>query len=261
MVEFLKYWRQCFYIRWRISCRFIITTYTYYKRKKAHFLFPFFTLALGIWSGMLLTPTIGVICIAASIFLAFVIFVPCEKLSSWPKRKIFWHYFISGIVTFLIIVPAWNKWISIFPTIDPYKQPLRTGKANIEVIAEPSSVIGGMRSFAGLGSVALVKEDDVILEMNAVAARQQLQNNEVRFFARPELDLKDQSNNKQICKIAEAETAIVFFEKLPPKSKILTGEVVLTFNNSIYILIPIPPQTMENDIIIIQDIQKYFKKD
>lgn len=209
---------------------------------------------------MLFTPTIGVIFIATTIFLAFVIFVPWEKLSSWPKRKIFWQYFISAIVTCLIIVPAWNNWISIFPTTDPYKQLLRTGNANIEVIAEPSSVIGGMRSFAGLGSVSLLKKDDVILEMNAAAARQQLENNQVRFFARPELYLKDESINKPIYKIAEAEAAIVFFEKLPPKSKILTGEVVLTFNNSIYIVIPIPPQTMENDVIIIQDIQKYFKK-
>lgn len=240
--------------------QFIINKFTYFKQKKAHFLFPFFTGALGGWLGMFLTPTIGAIFIAITIYLALVIFMPWNKIP-WKRLKTYNNYFIPAIITLVFVCPMWNKLIAIFPTTDPYQQLLQTGKANIEVTVEPNDVIsGGLQSFAGLGSILLIKDDNIILEMNGAAAKKQIENGQVIFWVRPELYLKDKSINKPIYQLTEAQAAIIRFEKLPPKSKVLKGDVVFTFNSSVHITIPIPPQTMENDAIIIQDIQKYFKK-
>ncbi len=246
---------------------FIINKYSYFKQKKTHFLFPLFTGALGGWMGMLLTPTIGAIFIAASLYLAFVVFIPWDKISQfkfkWKKLrwKPHYEYCIPAVITLLIIVPIWGKLVSIFPSNDPYKQLLKTGEANIEVTVDPNGVMeGGLRSFAGLCVISLVKNNDLILEMNVAAARQPLENGQVRFWAKPELNLNDISINKPIYQIAKAEVAIIWIEKLPPKSNVLKGQVILTFNSSVRIEIPIPPQTMKDDVIIISDIQKYFKQ-
>lgn len=237
------------------------TIVRFIKRKKAHFLFPIFTGSLGAWLGLLLTPTIGVIFIAISVYLAIVIFVPWNK-SFRNNWKLCCKYFIPAVITLLIVVLAWDKLISIFPTTSPYKQPLRTGEANIEVTVEPNGLMsGGLRSFGGLGRVLLVKDgNNIILEMNGPAAREQIESDQVNFWVRPRLYLKANSINKPIYQITEAETAIIWFEKLPPKSKVVKGEVVFTFNSSIRVEIPIPSQTMKDDVIIIQDIQKYFEK-
>jgi len=173
--------------------QFIINKYKFFKQKKAHFLFPVFTGVLGGWLGMLLTPTIGVIFIALTLYLALVIFMPWNKIS-WPKWKIYRDYFIPAAITLLIVMPIWNVLIDTFPSDDPYKQPLRTGKANIEVIVEPSTLInGGLKSFAGLGKISLIKDDNIILEMNAPAAKEQIENGQVIFWVRPEPYLKDTS--------------------------------------------------------------------
>ena len=137
---------------------------------------------------------------------------------------------------------------------------LKTAEATIEVIAEPNGVIGGMRSFAGLGEILLIKDDEILLRMNATAARQQLEHTQVLFFARPQLHLKDVSFNKPISEIAQAETAVIWFEKLPPHSKIVRGDIVLVFNGSVSVTIPVPPQLMRHGDIVIEDVQKYFTK-
>jgi len=235
--------------------------FSYFKRKNVYPLLPILTFILGGWLGMLTTPIVGVFCIALSIYLALVIYFPWEKIS-WKKFKICCDYLIPAIITILIVWPFWNKLVSIFPITDPYKQPLQIGKADIDVTVEPNGEIGGgLRSFAGLGSILLVKDDNSILvEMEGVAARKQIENGQMVYWSKPELDIKDESVNKPICRLAEAERAVIWFERLPPKSKIIKGEVAFTFNSSVHLVIPIPPQTMENDVIIIQDVRKYFKK-
>src|SRR4030042_3980203 len=115
------------------------------KQKKAHRLFPVFTASMGVWLGMLLTPTIGAFCIVLSIYSALVMWfpwgkIPCRKIP-WEKFKTYRAYIISAVITLLIAVPFWDTLVDICDINNPYKQLLRTAEADIEAVIEPNGVI------------------------------------------------------------------------------------------------------------------------
>jgi len=233
------------------------------KQKKAHFLFPILTGALGGWLGMLLTPVIGAIFIAISIYLTLVIFVPWNKIP-WNKLKVCRDYLIPAIICLLIVWPLWDRVITIFPSNDPYKQLLLIGTANISVTVEPNGEIGkGLKRF-GLATISLVKgeikEKNIMLQMSGWAGCDQTENGQAGCGVKAELSATDNSVNRPIYRLAEADYAVIWFEKLPPQSEVVDGNVIFTFNSSVHIEIPIPPQIMEENAIIIPEVQKYFKK-
>lgn len=250
-----------------MELKYIPKIVLFLKLKKAHRLFPVFTASMGVWLGMLTTPTVGAFCIALSIYFTLVICLPWKKIPQgkipWEKFRIPREHFISAAVTVLIALFFWNTLVDICDTNNPYKQPLRTGEGNIEVIAEPNGVMGGaLHSFGGWGRILLVKDgNNIILDMGGVAARKQIENGQVVFLATPELDANDKSVNKPIRYLTEAEYAVVQFERLPPNSRIISGKAILTFNSIVRIEIPIPPQTMKEDVIVIEDVQRYLKKE
>lgn len=242
--------------------QFIANKFTYFKQKfkqkKTRFLLSVITSISGWWISMLTAnPTFGAVGITLTIYLILLIvwdeIVPCNKL------KVYWNYIIPAIITLIIVWPFWSRLVGLFPS--PYKQPLRTGRADIEVTVEPNGVINsGIHRF-GYGYISLVKDGNAILEMKGWAGCEQVENGQAIYTVPLELDAKDKSINKPICYLAEeAEYAVIWFEKLPPKSKVISGKVIFTFNSLVRFEIPIPPQTMEDDAIIIQDVQKHLRK-
>jgi hypothetical protein len=237
------------------------------KRKKAHLLFPIFTGVLGGWCGMLLTPVIGAIFIAMSIYLALVIFVPWHKISC-NKLKICRDYFIPAVITLLIIVPVWNKLVSIFPSNDPYRQPLLTGKATIEIIISSEDKDVGTNHFNSWclrGRIFLVKEQESLLEMWIATIPgihiERIENNQLRYSGELSLHPNNKTTGKPIEYLKKAETALIcIYDNIPQDSNVIGGETIITLNSSVCIKIPIPPQIMDYNTIVIQDIQKYITK-
>lgn len=167
------------------------------------------------------------------------------------------------IICFLIALPFWSKLVYWCDRDNPYKKPLLTGEGRIEVTVEPNGeMVGSLKSFAGWGCILLANDsNDIILEMGGAAARRQIENGQWVFFVLPKLDAKDKSVNKPVHNLTTAKDAAIMFERLPPNSRIIDGNVSLSFNSSVLFEIPmIPSQIMDGNAIIIKDVQKYFKK-
>lgn len=234
----------------------------YVRRGKAHYLFPLLTGALGVWTGMLLTPTIGALCFVITIFLVFIIFFP------WGKFRGKYSVYISVIITFLIVLPNWNRLVSIFPTTDPYQQPLMTGKARVDVtISSKDENLGTQHrnSWCYSGRVFLVTGPELFLEMWIVTVPgihvERVGNNQLRYSGDLELHPNNKSTGKPIHYLRKAEAALIFiYDNMPKEGDVISGELILTLNSAVRVEIPIPPQTVKGDEpIIILDIQKYFK--
>jgi hypothetical protein len=184
------------------------------------------------------------------------------------------NYIIPAIITVLIITPFWNKLISLFPITNPYKQPLQTATADIQVIIDSNDAF---EPWGKLGNIMLIKGDTDIKKidggrsikvtnqenffemwaMSPIYARQ-FGSNQICYIARMENTLFDERIGKPICELAKAEYAVIRFDNMPKKSKIIRGLVVFTFNSTLRIEIPIPSQvTIDKDVVILET-QKYF---
>jgi hypothetical protein len=235
---------------------------------KAHPLYVLFASVFAwVMSNFLTTPTVTAIAIVFLGYMALVILLEVwikSKICHWIKSENHCYciiYFGLLIICILTTLPFWNTLVYMCDRNNPYRQPLQIGKADIEVIVEPNGVINSGINRFGMGYISLFKERDAILAMEGWAGCEQTRNGQATYWVKPELDIKDKSINKPIYYLAEAQYAAIHFEKLPPKSKVISGEVIFTFNSSVRIEILIPPQTMEGDSIIIPEIQKYFKRE
>jgi MFS family permease len=86
---------------------------SWYRQKKNHYLFPLFTLIAGTVVGMLVTPTIGAICISISFYLALVIFIPWDKLH-WRLNPYIFVFFVIFTITVIAIILKWKNLINVF---------------------------------------------------------------------------------------------------------------------------------------------------
>lgn len=242
---------------------------------KSHWLYLLFaSIFAWVMSNFLTTPTITAIAIVLLVYIVLVILLEVRiklKICRWfksEKQCYYIIYFSLLIICILLAFLFWNKLVYICDHDNPYKKPLLTGGVHIEVIAEPNGAITkGIERF-GDAAITLVKEIEVneevketniILEIWGFAASEQIENGQVKFWTMPELPTNNKSINKPIYCLAEAKYAIIWFEKLPSESKIIQGKVMFTFNNSVYIKIPIPTQTMKEGVIVVRDVKKFFK--
>lgn len=238
-------------------CRFV-------KHKKAHRLFPVFTWAIGGWFGMLLTPPIGAFFIALSIYSALVMWLPWGKIPR-IKLKSLHIYLISAVITLLIVVPLWGKITSLFQE-DPYKQLLRTGTADVDITINSKNTITHRRvaTWGDWGPLTVGKDGEFILfmELSLPSIRiEPIDPNQVRFTGTLILDVRDKAIDRPISDLSKADYIFLRFKNALTESKVVNGDIVFNFNGgSVQTKIPIPPQQIENETIIVQDVQRYFKK-
>ena len=240
--------------------------FQFFVQTKKHSLFPIFTGASGVWLGMLVTPTIGGIFFVISLYSALVIWLPWDKIFR-NKHNPLTKYIVSAILILLLIVPTWNKLISIFPTTDPYIQPLMIGKARVDVIlGSEDKNIGTTfsNSWCYRGRILLVTGPKTYLEMYIATVPgihiERTKNNQLRYSGELELYPDNKTTGQPISFLRNAECALVCIpDHIPRDANVIGGEVILTFNSSILVRIPIPPQKIEENLIIIENIQKYFK--
>ena len=246
------------------------------ERRSYHlFLFSVFSAALSGGVGMLLNaPIIGAILAVVALYTALVMWIPWNKIP-WSKFHLdklvfFRNYLISAIITFIIVFPLWNSLVSIFDRDNPYKKPLRTGAAYIEVIIDSNDVNIGvnnsLNSWSEKGEILLgkCKEGKRILGMYILTVPpiqiKRIDNNQLRYCGIMGLPPTDESIGKPIYCLAMADCVVVRIDKMPQNSKVVGGAITFTFNSSMSIKIPTPPQTMQGDALGVADIQGYLRK-
>jgi signal transduction histidine kinase len=220
-------------------------------------LFPFLgSVFTGVLGMLLNMPVLGALGITIFLYLALVIFVPWDK-PPLNKLKIYYSYLISAIICFLIVFPFWGRLISIFP--NPYKQLLRTGTATIEVVVSSNENREGQCMAGTCARLLLAKGQEVFLTMDATTEENKQTGNDEILYRAVFNDATGKAIGKPIHHLANAEYAKVRFEEMPPKSKIIRGLAVFTFNGFAGVEIPILPQTTTEERVIIIETEKYLK--
>ncbi|MBN1255726.1 MAG: hypothetical protein JXA50_10680 [Deltaproteobacteria bacterium] len=230
----------------------------WYKRKKNHYLFPLFTAIVGMVGGMLLTPTIGVIGIALSLYLALVIFLPWHNIHLRRKLNLVLPYIIPVVISIIIILPTWKYLITIFPsyTFDPNKQFIKTVTSTVEVYVNSRQEINTWMGDMG-GYLAFMKEEDKLLVTYDIKSFiKQMGNNTVLYRGIFNMDTLSDVTQQKISFLQKAEYIKIRFEALPDKMQIKNGKAVVMINNEIRCEFIIPPQNMSSDFITIPDIRE-----
>ena len=207
------------------------------------------------------TPFIGAIVLLVIEF--GVVIALLELLTKAIKSNIYRYSiicFIALVVCGLTIGFYWDVLYDCSNPTNPYKQPLQTGIATIEITTEEN---GPYKSEWSEGYVKFIKEHKVLLMMPAQSDMifRELGNNRRWYRATFELDILGKFIGKPIRYFNKTESVWINLSIILKKSKITGGTIKCTFNNSVCFQIPIPPQTMEDDIIVIPDVGKYFNKE
>ena len=153
-------------------------------------------------------------------------------------------------------------------TYDPYEQPLLTGIAYIDIIIGSKDKNIGTNHFNSWcyrGRILLVKEQESFLEMWIATMPgihiERIENNQLRYSGELALKPDNKTTGKPISYLTKADSALIYiFDNIPQDSNIISGKTIITLNSSVRIEIPIPSQIMDGNAIVIEDIQKYFKK-
>lgn len=246
--------------------KFILNKYSYYKQKKSHWSFPFFMWAWGGFFGMFINPSIGVIFFALGIYFALINFIPWGKIP-WGKRKFYRDYFIPAALTLLIVMPLWNKLIYFCDHDNPYKQPLLTGKALIEMVVDSNDTDIGTKhpnSWCLRGRISLIKEQESFLTMDIRQLPgvqiKRIENNQLHYSGEFELSPENETTNKPINYLNKTDKAILYIpDNIPEDAYVISGKIIITLNSSVHIEIPMPSQKINDNAITIPNIQKYFK--
>ncbi len=233
---------------------------------KSHCLYLLFMPVFGwVMSNFLTTPTITAIAIVFLEYIAAVILLEVwikSKIYRWFKSEIFCYciiYFGILIICILTALPFWNTLVYACDRDNPYKQPLQTGTATVVIGMKPNS--NSLKQFPS-GHLQFIKDQKVLLDMDASVDKiyEQIVDNQRFYKATFELDQTCKAIGNPICNLTKTEFVKISLDTIPAKSNIADGYAIFTFNSSASFTILIPPQTMEDDVIIIQDVQKNLKK-
>ena len=227
----------------------------WYKQKKNHYLFPLFTAIVGMVGGMLLTPTIGVIGIALSLYLALVIFLPWHKIKWDRKLHLIMPYIISIIISCVIILPISKYLITIFPSYNPYKQLIRTVTATVEVYVDSKENGKGHILDKG-GYLIFAKGKEALLITSASESyEKQIDENTILYRGIFNMDASSDVTQQKVHFLKQAEYIQIGFSRLK-KMQIKDGKAIVIINSNIRCEFIIPSQHMNNNFIIIPNIQR-----
>jgi hypothetical protein len=242
------------------------------KRFKNHPLYLFFGPMLGwVMSNFLTTPTITSIAIVLLVYLALVILLEVwikSKICKWMSDSWCYCTIYGGFLIICILVALffWNDLVYVCDRNNPYKQPLRTGTADVDIIINSKNIITPrrVRTWGDWGPLAIGKDGDMglFMELSLPSIRyEEINPNQFRFMGTLILNTRDKYINKPIADISKADFVLIRFDNTLSESNVIGGDIVFSFNGgSVQVTIPIPSQPIENKSIIIEYIEKYFKK-
>lgn len=139
--------------------------------------------------------------------------------------------------------------------VNPYRQPIRTASATVEVIIQSSDDINTQFLDRG-GYLAFAKGQEVLMVVSATTCfARQIGNNRVLYRGVFELDATSEATQKPILFLKQAKCVQLGFAPMPEKMKVLGGKAICTLNNVVRVELSIPSQQMQKDFIIVPDIR------
>ncbi|MGB7582566.1 MAG: hypothetical protein WBL85_08990 [Sedimentisphaerales bacterium] len=222
------------------------------------------TTGLGcIVSYILSIPTIGAIFVVLFIWaILTTLLAILNETGIYNKIKSGFNTdFVLLIICFLIALLFWSKLVFVCDRDNPYKKPLRTATATVEVTVDSNNV---RNIYTGLGHafMFLAKDQNILLVMNAQSCYSNPTDSNKGHYGASAFnpDGEQPLFGKPIYSLAEANNAMIHLSDMVLDSNVIGGSLILILNSSLTIDMPIPMQTTHHNNVYITDIQKYFKK-
>jgi hypothetical protein len=178
-------------------------------------------------------------------------------ISTWRfgKRIIF-------LGTSLVLIGTIGTWYfgERLDYVAPYKQPIRTATATVEVTILSDKKVSTTYGTSG-GYIAFCKGEEALLVMSSNQCMAwQTGKGKVIYRTVFNMDAVDSAVGKPIYYLKESEYAQINFRPMSKESKILEGKAICTFNNIVRIEITIPSQEIENGLIFASDLENVFSE-
>jgi hypothetical protein len=144
--------------------------------------------------------------------------------------------------------------------IAPYKQPIRTATATVEVTIMSDKKINA-KYLDRNSNITFIKGKEELLFMSSTQCRiWQTGEGKIIYRTLLNMDVADSAVGKPIYFLKEAEYAQIYFRQMPKESKVLDGKAICTFNNIVRIEITIPSQEIEKGLIFASDLENVFSE-
>jgi len=244
---------------------------------------------------LLNTPTIKACSVVLIAFIMLAITLDAlfkSKAHRWIESEKHYYYIIYSallIICILIAMPFWGKLVYLCDRDSPYKKTIQTCSGGIELIFNTLTVHGNVtlqdgKSFGENKSIGVkdlhnhmglivktkenkseiifLKENEIIFKM--ISNESLLEPNGIDkaiYTANFKLNELDKSFGRPLDGLKMVESMQIYVDVFPELNEILGGVIKCTFNGSIVIEIPIQPQIIKKNLLIIHDIQKYLMKE
>jgi len=171
-------------------------------------------------------------------------------------------FFILCVGSALVFAGTVGTWYfgNRLEAVRPYRQPIRTATATVEVAIVSSEDI--RIKYANKGATigfGKNKEPLLILRSDECTARQTGQN-EVIYGAVLDMDTTSSAAGKPINFLKKTDYVQIKFFPMPEKNKVSTGKVICTLNSDVQVEIIIPPQDTTKGLIFVRDLENVFSE-
>lgn len=143
--------------------------------------------------------------------------------------------------------------------LNPLKKPIASATSHVEVTIKSDEQIDTLYWSEG-GLLAFVKNNQPLLVTSATKSKaRQNGKGEVIYKGDFQMQTDLSAIGKPIEILQSSDILIVKFAKIPENSKVVSGKAYAVINGNIRLEFEIPPQDMQDDIIVIHDIENAFK--
>ncbi|MBM4064703.1 MAG: hypothetical protein FJ266_03545 [Planctomycetes bacterium] len=152
-----------------------------------------------------------------------------------------------------------NKIIERMETESPYKKPIATLTATVEVLIESNEQINAHFMDRG-GFLAFAKGTEPLLMTSSHESwGRQTGQGQVFYSGIFSLNATDSAVGRPLFFLKDVEYIQIVFDKIAPKSKVISGRAICIVNNLIRFEFVIPPQETTNNMIFIRDLSQFHQ--
>jgi hypothetical protein len=185
-----------------------------------------------------------------------------RSTSSWFQALSIALVFLSGLLQVgKYVVDRRERTLSAAAEserLNPVAQPILTATATVEVAVQSAKLINKTYTNRG-GYVVFGRKGAPLLVLTTSESRAwPTGSGEVSWRGVFNMDVADTSIGKPVRSLHDADILQISFDMLPPNSDVNRGLAVVTINSSVRIEIPIQPQKMLNEQILVPGIARYL---
>ena len=165
--------------------------------------------------------------------------------------------YLIGVLALIVVLASWYL-IERSEKVAPYRRPIQTASATVEVIIESEEDLNANYMDRG-GYLAFGLDSQALLTMSSTQCRaSQTGEGTVLYRGVFNMDVEDPAAGKPVSFLQEAEYAQIKFLPMPKESKVLGGKATCIFNSEVRIQIAIPPQETTEGRISVRGLKEAF---